>query len=491
MTHYDLAIIGSGSGNTLITPDWDDRDVVLVEGGTFGGTCLNVGCIPTKMYVYPAHLAASPSESSRLGVDLTLDGVRWEDIRDRIFTRIDAISRGGRAYRAEELPNVTLVEDYVRLTGEKSFVTSSGEEITADQLVIATGSRAVLPQIPGISLPQVHTSDTIMRLEQRPERLLIMGGGYIAAEFAHVFGSFGTRVTLAVRSDAMLRRLDTTVSDAFTAEAARQWDLRLGTDVTELRPNDDGSISAHLNGPDGTTTLEVDAVLVAIGRIPNTDRLGAADVGLDVHEDGRLAVDEYQRVLRDGRPVEGLWSLGDASSAFQLKHVANHEARVVSHNLLHPGQLRASDHRFVPAAVFSQPQLASVGLTEDEAADAAAASGTEIVTAVQEYGSTAYGWAMEDRVGFVKVIAEKTTGRILGAHVLGHEASMIIQPVIQAMSFGLDAHTMARGQYWVHPALTEVVENALLSLDISRPNSPDLALAGAVAPARTLAAEPA
>lgn len=466
MTHYDLAIIGSGSGNTLISPEWDGRKVVLVEGGTFGGTCLNVGCIPTKMYVYPAQLAAAPTEAARLGVDLTLDAVRWEEIRDRIFTRIDAISSGGRTYRADELENVTLIEDHVRLTGEKSFETSGGEHITADQMVVATGSRAVVPTIPGSTLPQVHTSDTIMRLAERPARLLIVGGGYVAAEFAHVFGAFGTEVTIAVRSGGMLRHLDETVSTAFTEQAAAQWDLRLDTDVTELSANADGSVRARLSGPAGPVEMEVDAVLMAVGRAPSTDTLGAAEVGLDLHDDGRLVVDGYQRVLRGGEPVAGLWSLGDVSSDYQLKHVANHEARVVAHNLLHPDGLRASDHRFVPAAVFSQPQVASVGMTEEQALAHAEASGTAIVTAVQHYGSTAYGWAMEDTTGFVKLVAERATGRILGAHVLGHEASMIIQPVIQAMSFDLDARTMARGQYWIHPALTEVIENALLSLPL-------------------------
>ncbi|MDQ0734331.1 mycothione reductase [Arthrobacter agilis] len=464
MTHYDLAIIGSGSGNTLISPEWDDRTVVLVEGGTFGGTCLNVGCIPTKMYVYPAGLAAAAGESSRLGVDLSLEKVRWRDIRDRIFTRIDAISEGGRSYRAEELANVTLIEEHVRLTGERSFRTASGDDVTADQLVIATGSRAVRPAIPGIELPQVHTSDTVMRLEDLPGRLLIIGGGYIAAEFAHVFGAFGTAVTIAVRSGGMLRSLDETVSEVFTEQAARQWDLRRDTDVTQITANGDGSVTARLNGPGGPTDLDVDAVLVAVGRTPNTDTLGAREAGLDLHDDGRLVVDGYQRVLRRGLPVPGLWSLGDVSSDYQLKHVANHEAKVVAHNLLHPGALRPADHRFVPSAVFSHPQVASVGMTEGQALSHADRTGSPIVTAVQHYGSTAYGWAMEDTHGFVKLIAEQQTGRILGAHILGHEASMIIQPVIQAMSFGLDARTMARGQYWIHPALTEVVENALLSL---------------------------
>jgi len=151
------------------------------------------------------------------------------------------------------------------------------------------------------------------------------------------------------------------------------------------------------------------------------------------------------------------------SSPFQLKHVANHEARVVRHNLANPDQPVATDHRFVPSAVFTDPQVASVGLTE---ADCRLDS-LDYTVAVQEYADVAYGWALEDTTGFCKVIAERGTGRLLGAHVLGRQASTVIQPLIQAMSFGLSAVEMAKGQYWIHPALPEVVENALLALDIS------------------------
>ncbi|MBP3044242.1 mycothione reductase [Arthrobacter jiangjiafuii] len=464
MTHFDLAIIGSGSGNSLITPEWDSKKVAVIDGGTFGGTCLNVGCIPTKMFVYPAQLAAVPGEAARLGVDQTLDKVHWQGIRDRIFTRIDAISAGGRRYRAEELDNVTLYDRHVRFISEHALETDDGQRITADQIVVAAGSRPVLPDIPGINLPQVHTSDTVMRIPDLPDRILIIGGGYIAAEFGFVFSAFGAQVTMAARSGPLLRALDATVAERFTEAASKEWDVRLDTQVTALTENPDGSVRADLAGPQGKATLDVDLVLVATGRVPNTDRLDVAAAGFDQWPDGRLAVDEFQRVLKNGAPVAGVWGLGDVSSDFQLKHVANHEARTVAHNLLHPGALRASDHRFVPSAVFSSPQIASVGMTEEEACADTEARGVELALAVQEYGSTAYGWAMEDTTGFVKLLAEKESGRLLGAHIMGHEASMLIQPLIQAMSFGLDAHTMASGQYWIHPALTEVVENALLSL---------------------------
>jgi mycothione reductase len=465
VAHYDLAIIGSGSGNPVITPEWDDKKIAIIEGGTFGGTCLNVGCIPTKMLVYPAELARAADDAGRLGVDLQHLRTRWPDLRDRIFTRIDSISEAGRVHRADELQHVDLFEEHVRFTDDRSLVTDSGAEITADQVVIAAGSRPVVPDIPGLDLPQVHTSDTVMRLEEQPRRMLIIGGGYIAAEFAHIFSGLGTEVTLAVRSGRMLRSLDDTVSERFTDIARSQWNVLTDHQVSRLDSNDDGSVTAALTGPDGAEmAVEADVVLVATGRTPNSDRVGAAVVGFDLTEDGRVAVDAFQRVLRKDEPVPGVWALGDISSPFQLKHVANHEARVVSHNLLHPDALHTSDHRYVPAAVFTRPQIATVGLTEEQALERAEKTASRVAVAVQQYGSTAYGWAMEDTAGIVKVIAEEDSGIILGAHIMGHEASNLIQPIIQAMHFGLDAFTMARGQYWIHPALTEVVENALLSL---------------------------
>ena len=214
MPHYDLAIIGSGSGNSLITPFWDTKRVALIDGGVFGGTCLNVGCIPTKMYVYPAGLAATPAEAARLGVDMSLDKVHWNGIRDRIFGRIDAIAESGRKYRADELDNVDLYQEYVRFTGPRTLVGTSGVEITADQVVVAAGSRAVLPDVPGIDLPQVHTSDTVMRIDGLPARVVVVGGGYIAAEFASVFAGFGSEVTQVNRSGRLLRGIDADVSRA-------------------------------------------------------------------------------------------------------------------------------------------------------------------------------------------------------------------------------------------------------------------------------------
>ena len=470
VAQYDLAIIGSGSGNSLITPFWDDKKVAIIDAGTFGGTCLNVGCIPTKMFAYPAQLAASAAQARELGVNLVHEGSDWAAIRDRIFGRIDAISEGGRHYRADELENVDLYQEHVTITADHRLLTDSGTTIDAAKIVIAAGSRAVLPQVPGIELPGIHTSDTIMRLEALPERLVVVGGGYVASEFAAVFASFGSKVTQVNRSGALLREQDADISAAFTDAAAGRWNVELEAKLVRIEEHD-GHLRLHFARAEGELVLDADTVLVAVGRRPNTDTLGVAALGLDLRPNGALCVDGYQRVTRGGEPVEGMFALGDVANVDQLKHVANREARVVVHNLENPGAMRSMDRSAVPAAVFSNPQVAAVGLTEAQAVQAHGAN--DVATAIQPFGSTAYGWAMEDTEGIVKLVAHRGTRRLLGAHIMGHEAALLVQPLIQAMVTDLDLVEMARGQFWIHPALSEVVENALLSLGLeSRPGDP-------------------
>jgi mycothione reductase len=449
--HFDLAVIGTGSGNSIIDEQFADRRVALLEDGIFGGTCLNVGCIPTKMFVYPADLAYEAAHGGRLGLETRFRRARWPEIRGRIFGRIDPISIGGRHWRADKNENVTLFEGHARFVDVRTLDTGTGQTITADQVVIAAGSRPILPEVEGLLDIDFHTSNTIMRIDDLPDRLLILGGGFVAAEFAHVFASFGSRVTVVNRSARMLRAEDDEISERFTEAARRQWDVRLNAQATKIESYDAG-VRAHLS--DGST-VDADIVLVAVGRMSNADGLDLEKTGVEQDANGVITVDDYQRTN-----VEGIFALGDVANHFQLKHVSNHEARVVQHNLLHPDDPVKARHDAVPSAVFSHPQVATVGLTER----AARARGIDYVVAHQRYGDTAYGWAMEDTVSFAKLLAEPVSGRILGAHFMGPQASNLIQPLIQAMAFGQTAHQVSRDQYWIHPALMEVVENLLLAL---------------------------
>ena len=453
MRNFDLMIIGTGSGNSVIGPEHDGWEIAVVERGPFGGTCLNVGCIPSKMFVYAAEMAELASDSDRLGVHTLFEGADWPAIRDRIFGRIDPIAAGGRSYR-EGLPNVTVYTGSGRFTGHKE-VAVGDEVITADRIVIAVGGRPTLPPAPGLAECGYHTSDTVMRLDELPDRLLVIGAGYIAAELGGVMGAFGSTVTFLLRGDTFLRREDHDISSRFTAAYSRRFDVRTHNRILGAR-RENGEVVISLEGPEGESSeLWGDELLVATGRRPNSDQLDVEAGGIEIDSRGFVVTDEQLRTS-----AEGVWALGDITNPVQLKHVANHEARVVRHNLTDPDIPATVDHRFIPHAVFGYPQIASVGLTEQECRR----RDIPYVSHVQPYAAAAYGWAMEDTDSVAKVIAHAETRRLLGAHIIGPQAPTLIQQLIQGMHFDLTVDQMARGQYYIHPALPEVIEQALLEL---------------------------
>ena len=451
--NFDLIIIGAGSGNSVIGPEHDGWDIAIIERGRFGGTCLNVGCIPSKMLVYTAEMAELASDSDRLGVHTRFDGADWPAIRDRIFGRIDPIAEGGRVYR-QELPNVTVYSGTGQFVGRRRLMVN-GEVIEAKRIVIAAGGRPTIPPAPGLASCGYHTSDTIMRLDELPGRLLVIGAGYIAAELGGVMGALGSKVTFLLRGDTFLRREDHDISSRFTAAYSRRFDVRTHTRMLEVR-RDRGEIVISLGGKDGTREdVRGDELLVATGRRPNSDLLDVAAGGIEVDSRGFVITDDQLRTS-----VPGVWALGDITNPAQLKHVANHEARVVRHNLTNPDEPITVDHRFIPHAVFGYPQIAGVGLTEQECRR----KKIPYVSHTRPYSATAYGWAMEDTHSVAKVIAHAETRRLLGAHIIGPQAPTLIQQLIQGMYFDLTVDQMAHGQYYIHPALPEVVEQALLEL---------------------------
>lgn len=452
MEQYDLVIVGTGSGNTIIGPEFDDWAIAIVEEGVFGGTCLNRGCIPTKMLVHAADTVLQVERAARLGVDAHVDAVRWRDIRDRVFGRIDPIAEGGERYRAHECPNTTVHAGRGRFVAPRRLEVTGPHGVTTVEgrhVVVAAGARPMIPDIPGLGAAGFHTSDDIMRVDEIPEHLVVLGGGFIACELAHVFGSFGSRVTIVQRSEHLLRAEDDDVAAAITAAFAERFDLRCGTTVTQVeRRGDRVLVTLH----DGTVVEGTD-LLVATGRMPNSDLVGAAEGGLALHPDGRIVVDEHQATS-----VDGVWALGDISSPYMLKHVANHEARVVAHNLVHPDELRSTDHLAVPHAVFTNPQIAAVGMTERDAR----AAGIDVIVSKHAYSDVAYGWALEDTTSFCKLVADARTRLLVGAHIIGPHASSLIQQLVQGIRHRATIDDMATGQYYIHPALGEVVENALL-----------------------------
>jgi len=448
MPHHDLLIIGAGSGNTVVQDSYSGMDVAIVEPWVFGGTCLNRGCIPSKMFVHAADVALSARRGEALGVHTTFDGVDWPAIRNRVFGRIDPIAASGRDYRVG-LKNVTVYESSAKFTGERR-VDIDGKNVTADQIVVAAGGRPVAPDLPGLVDVPFHTSDTIMRLEALPDHLVILGGGFIAIEMAHVFEALGSRVTILHRSELLLRGADDSVRERITDIYAERMDVRLNTTVARVSHDD----TFRLELSDGST-LEADQLLVATGRRPNTDTLNVEAGAIATNERGLITTDEYLRTS-----AEGVWALGDITNPAQLKHTANAEARLLSHNLINPDDLWKIDNTLTPHAVFGYPQIGSVGKTEQELIS----SDTAHLVSIRNFSDIAYGWAMEDTTGFVKLLADPSTRLLLGAHIIGPHAPTLIQQLIQGMAAGLTVDVMARGQLYVHPAMPEVLEQALLEL---------------------------
>lgn len=459
MNHFDLLIIGTGSGNSILTPDFDDQRVAIVERGVFGGTCLNVGCIPSKMFVYAAEMAYNAAEvGPALGVHTSFSHADWPAIRDRVFGRIDPIAHGGEHYRAVEQDHVTVFKGSGRFTGDKTLEVTlndgSTEVVTADKIVLAAGARVSIPRVVSESNVRYHTSDTIMRIDALPEHLIILGGGYIGSELGNVFGSFGSHVTILNRGPAMLRSEDPDISSRFTEAYAKKFDVRTTVDVVSMQQDDD-AITVTIVEDGETKMISGDALLVATGRVPNGDELGVESTGVELDPQGYVITDE---TLRTANP--DIWALGDITNPAQLKHTANADARVVAHNLAHPDDLHEIDRTLTPHAVFGHPQVAAVGYTEPEAI----AAGHNIVTTVHPFGAAAYGWAMEDSTSVCKLVADADSRLLLGAHIIGPQASTLIQQLIQGMTFGQTVDEMARNQLYIHPALTEVVEQALLNL---------------------------
>lgn len=454
MKHYDLIVIGAGSGNSIPSHHFDDLSIAIVEKAKFGGTCLNVGCIPTKMFVYAADIAREIQDAAKYGLEASLQAVDWPAIVDRIFIqRIDPIAQSGEEYRkGPETPNIDVYSEHARFVDTRTLQVGT-ERISADRIVIATGARPSIPKVIAESGVTYYTNENILRLPQLPKSMIIQGGGFIAAEFAHVFSSLGVEVTVTNRSPLLLRKADETISQRFTEIAATKWNLQLGHEVTAAAETPNGIELTLDNGE----VLHGEILLVATGRTPNGDQMDLHLAGIEM--DGpRIKIDEFGRTT-----AEGVWALGDVSSPYQLKHVANAEMRAVRHNLAYPDDLQPMPHDHVPSAIFTNPQLASVGMTEAEARN----SGRELTIKIQNYSDTAYGWAMEDTTGFMKVIADRNTGQLLGVHVLGPQASTLIQQLVTVMAFDLDVREVARNQYWIHPALPEVTENALLGLEFA------------------------
>jgi len=423
--------------------------VAIIEKGPFGGTCLNRGCIPSKMLIHCADVMQTVQIAAAFGIKATVESIDWA------FKEVDAdaamIERGNR-----QTENIEVFKGAGRFTGSKTLtVDGYDEELTADTILIAAGTRPWTPDLPGLAKTTYITSDEALRLPEQPKRLIIVGGGYVAAELAHFFGALGTEVTIIHRRGLMLREEDEDVARRFTEVYQRRFNMVLDAAVTAVS-HSEGEFKVAVTTPDGDRSITSDTLLMATGRVPNTDTLEVAKSGVRLNQRGYIDIDEFLQTN-----VPGIWALGDIVGRFLLKHSANLEAAYASNNILDPENRVAVDYHAMPHAVFASPEVASVGMTQQEAE----ARGAAYISSTYDYSDTAYGASIEDKDGFVKVLADPETGEILGCHIIGTDAATLIQEAAVVMRYrgGVDAITQS---IYVHPALPEVLQRAVGQLPI-------------------------
>lgn len=454
MEEFDVLVVGSGSGMNVAAVAADSGlKTAVVDFGPMGGTCLNRGCIPSKMLIYPADAIAVTEEASTVGVNASITSIDFQKIMQRM-QRFVAEDSGHQAMAVEADPNMKwfkemgeFVSDYTMKVGD--------ETIRGKRVFIVSGARPDLPPVKGLENVRYLTSDTILKIPAQPKSMIIIGGGYIAAEYGHFFSTIGTKVTIIQRSPRLLPDEEPEVSELLKQEMSKKLDVYTNHEAIEASEKNGAKIVTAKNRENGEVKqFSAEALLVAAGRVSNSDLLKPEKTGVELDDRGYIKVNEYLETK-----MKNIWAFGDAIGKQMFKHVANYEAEIAWHNVIHDHKVKV-DYSSAPHAVFTHPQVASVGLKEAEAKQ----QGYQILVGRSFYKDTALGAAMGEPKGFVKVIVEQKTGKIFGAHIIGPHASMLIQEIVNAMVSGDGSFLPIVRAMHIHPALPEVVEKAFGNL---------------------------
>jgi mycothione reductase len=452
MKAYDVIVIGSGAGMLVVEGAvLQGLEVALVDKGPLGGTCLNLGCIPSKMLIYPADRITEIQEATRFGIEAKITSIDFTAIAERMRETLRE-SREQMRDGIERTSNLDFYEAEGHFT-EDYTMEVNGETTKGQKIFIASGVRPSIPPIKGIDKTAYLTNETVLDLKTRPESMIIVGGGYIAAEYGHFFAAMGTDVTLIQRRDRLVPTEETEVSELLRNEMAKRMTIATTTEVVEVQQHANG---CTVIGKDRNTGEEkefaAEKVMIAAGRKSNADLLAVERTGVKTDERGFITVNEYLETSK-----ENIWALGDAIGKHMFRHVANQEALVAWHNSTQPKKV-AMDYRVIPHAVFSHPQIASVGLTEEHAK-----KDHEILVGKAHYSEVAKGEAMMEEESFAKAIVDRDTRKILGFHIIGPYAPILIQEAINTMAHGHDFVALAHGMH-IHPALPEVILATLRNL---------------------------
>lgn len=449
MKKYDAIVIGSGSGMIIATEALNHGlTVAVVDKGPLGGTCLNMGCIPSKMLIYPADRIAEIQEAKKLGIEAEIKSIDF----NLIMARMRKIVSRSQSHIREGISQLENLDFY---DSEGHFVSDytmevKGEEIKGELIFIASGSRPFIPPIKGVDSVDYLTNETVLTLKALPESLIIIGGGYIAVEYGHFFAALGTKVTIIEMADRLVLSEEPEISDLLRRKMSQRMVIHTNTEAEEVKSDGDGStVVAKDNKSGQRREFKAERIMIAVGRRSNADLLKVEKTGVETDKRGFIKVKPYLKTNK-----KNIFAIGDANGQQMFTHMANREAAVAAHNALH-GQRIKIDYSAAPHAVYSHPQIASVGLTE-----AMARKAYDIMVGRAKYSDVAKGEAMMEDDGFAKAIVDRKSGRILGFHIIGPYAPMLIQEVINAMASKGGINSISDGIH-IHPALPELIQVTL------------------------------
>jgi len=452
MKEYDVIVIGSGCGMNIVDEALaSGLSVALVDKGPLGGTCANLGCIPSKMLIFAAGRIAEIQEATKLGIEAEIRNIDFNFIMERMREFI-------RENQEHMNQGVSHAENLDFYEGEGYFVDDytikvNSEKIKGDKIFIASGSRPMIPPIKGLESVDFLTNETVLQLKERLESLIIIGGGYIAVEYGHFFAAMGTKVTMLEMADRLVLAEESEIAEVLKKELSRRMDVYTNVRAEEVKENERGITVISTDANSGVKKeFTAQRILVAVGRRSNADLLKVENTGVEVDKRGFIKVNEYLETTK-----KNIFAVGDANGQQMFTHVANAEASLAADNAIH-GSKTKMDYSAAPHAVYSHPQIASVGMTEE-----AAKKAYKVLVGRAEYADVAQGEAIMEENGFAKAVLEAGTGKMLGFHIIGPYAPILIQEVINAMTSGGGIDQIQTSMH-IHPAITELIPALLSSL---------------------------
>jgi mycothione reductase len=461
MKQYDLIVIGSGAGMNVASAAYDQGlNVAVVEHGPMGGTCLNRGCIPTKILTYVADVLIEAAHLESLGVKIRIEDIDYPWIMQRMRDEVDNSSKE-QGQSVDEAEGI----DWYKGTGvfvDDHTMEIKGEKIKAPNIVIASGSRPDIPNIKGLDHVKYLLEDDALHLMEKPKSMIIIGGGYIAAEFGHFFSAIGVDVTIIGRNPLLVKNEDDDISEVLRRELSERMNIVTNHEVVEVNQTSENKTVLARNRDTGEIKeFQGEVLLVAAGRRSNADLFKPEKTGVKTDQHGWIIVDDYFRTSK-----KGIWAFGDAIGRYQFRHAANDESQILWFNLSKTirndkdTEFLTMDYHAVPRAIFSYPPIATVGMTLREAKK----SGHKLYVGQADYSVAAKGFAMGNPASLIRVIADADSKRILGASIVGPHAPILIQEIVNLM-YTQDGtiYPMFQAMH-IHPSLSEVVQRAFGAL---------------------------